>query len=468
MTRATAVIWIGLATAAACSSGASGDSKPSARGSATAVVPSGPALPRVDEPGRVMMLTNAKPGALVLVDPSGKLELAPAGPAWNGDLAVKNRVAVQIHQLRQQVLAAMATVGGPVADAARVELDTGRRDAQVQRATNDPYDAQLARQQAIDQARAAGILGSTGGMIPGDPDVPSAGRLHGSRAMPIDGIAKTAPLVLPAPDAPASAIVDVVHRTGGVIGVSHAGKLAALSVGFEIGEDQHTRGASTWLEILLDDRGVHLIVQPDDQETIVPAAGGKIDLDTVRTGYRAIRNNANGRERNIDILVNPKMQAQQLVDLLVALEGADAHHVSLALGPLTREERHKGIETARKASGGIGVGGALTGTNRVAAGSLNAQGDLDKVTIRDTVKRQLPRIQDCYEQALTRNPSLQGTVQTQFFINPDGTVAVASVSGLDDQMEACVGTILKAIEFPKPKGGGGVQVNYPFSFRPTP
>jgi hypothetical protein len=27
--------------------------------------------------------------------------------------------------------------------------------------------------------------------------------------------------------------------------------------------------------------------------------------------------------------------------------------------------------------------------------------------------------------------------------------------------------VIHAIEFPKPKGGGGVQVNYPFTFRPA-
>ena len=31
----------------------------------------------------------------------------------------------------------------------------------------------------------------------------------------------------------------------------------------------------------------------------------------------------------------------------------------------------------------------------------------------------------------------------------------------------CVAGVISSIEFPKPKGGGGVQVNYPFTFRPT-
>ena len=34
-------------------------------------------------------------------------------------------------------------------------------------------------------------------------------------------------------------------------------------------------------------------------------------------------------------------------------------------------------------------------------------------------------------------------------------------------MSSCVAGVIKGIEFPKPKGGGGVQVNYPFNFRPT-
>ena len=34
-------------------------------------------------------------------------------------------------------------------------------------------------------------------------------------------------------------------------------------------------------------------------------------------------------------------------------------------------------------------------------------------------------------------------------------------------VSGCVAGVIKGIEFPKPKGGGGVQVNYPFNFRPT-
>jgi hypothetical protein len=52
----------------------------------------------------------------------------------------------------------------------------------------------------------------------------------------------------------------------------------------------------------------------------------------------------------------------------------------------------------------------------------------------------------------------------QFFIRPDGKVASATASGVDSEVASCVAEVIKKIEFPKPKGGGGVQVSYPFVF----
>ena len=56
----------------------------------------------------------------------------------------------------------------------------------------------------------------------------------------------------------------------------------------------------------------------------------------------------------------------------------------------------------------------------------------------------------------------------QFFISPTGTVTTSTASGLDGAVASCVAGVIKNIEFPKPKGGGGVQVkSYPFEFRPS-
>jgi hypothetical protein len=123
---------------------------------------------------------------------------------------------------------------------------------------------------------------------------------------------------------------------------------------------------------------------------------------------------------------------------------------------------------------GYGVGGGRGGMRgrsaavpTVSIGQPSAQGDLDKAIIRRYIKRNLQKIQYCYEKELLAKPGLSGTVATQFFITPNGNVASASGSGVDPNVANCVANVIKAIEFPKPKGGGGVQVNYPFTFRPA-
>ncbi|HEU0033615.1 MAG TPA: AgmX/PglI C-terminal domain-containing protein [Kofleriaceae bacterium] len=123
---------------------------------------------------------------------------------------------------------------------------------------------------------------------------------------------------------------------------------------------------------------------------------------------------------------------------------------------------------------GYGVGGGRGGMRgrssavpTVSIGQPNAQGDLDKAIIRRYIKRNIQKIQYCYEKELLAKSNLAGTVQTQFFITPNGNVATASGSGVDPEVANCVANVIKGIEFPKPKGGGGVQVNYPFTFRPA-
>jgi hypothetical protein len=120
---------------------------------------------------------------------------------------------------------------------------------------------------------------------------------------------------------------------------------------------------------------------------------------------------------------------------------------------------------------GYGVGGGRGGMRgrtaavpTVSIGQPNSQGDLDKAIIRRYIKRNIQKIQYCYEKQLLAKPTLSGTVQTQFFITPNGTVASSTGTGVDGEVASCVADVIKNIEFPKPKGGGGVQVNYPFTF----
>ena len=123
---------------------------------------------------------------------------------------------------------------------------------------------------------------------------------------------------------------------------------------------------------------------------------------------------------------------------------------------------------------GYGVGGGRGGMRgrsaavpTVSIGQPNAQGDLDKAIIRRYIKRNIQKIQYCYEKELLAKPGLSGTVQTQFLITGNGNVQSSTGNGVDGNVSSCVAAVIKGIEFPKPKGGGNVQVNYPFTFRPA-
>ncbi len=118
-------------------------------------------------------------------------------------------------------------------------------------------------------------------------------------------------------------------------------------------------------------------------------------------------------------------------------------------------------------SGRGGMRGRQSSVPQVRIGQPQSVGDLDKAIIRRYIKRNIQKITYCYEKQLLARPGLEGTVGTQFFISPNGTVASSAAKGVDDEVASCVAAVIKAIEFPKPKGGGGVQVNYPFNFRPT-
>ena len=92
-------------------------------------------------------------------------------------------------------------------------------------------------------------------------------------------------------------------------------------------------------------------------------------------------------------------------------------------------------------------------------------GELDRQTVRRYIGHHRDRIRYCYEAQRMARPTLAGTVNAQFFITPQGTVASSTASGLDEQVDRCVAGVIKDIEFPR--SGIGVQVSYPFSFVPS-
>ena len=121
---------------------------------------------------------------------------------------------------------------------------------------------------------------------------------------------------------------------------------------------------------------------------------------------------------------------------------------------------------------GYGVGGGRGGMRghasvpTVSVGQPKAVGDLDKAIIRRYIKRNIQKLQYCYEKQLLAKPEIKGTVTATFKISADGVVATSSANGVDPAVSECVAGVIGGIEFPKPKDGGVVDVNFPLDFSP--
>jgi Ca-activated chloride channel family protein len=119
---------------------------------------------------------------------------------------------------------------------------------------------------------------------------------------------------------------------------------------------------------------------------------------------------------------------------------------------------------------GIGVGyGASVSYHapsppKVVIGQPMVVGDLDKTIIRRYVHRSEDKIRYCYEKRLVAKPSISGTITAHFTVSPAGSVLASKADGFDDEVATCIADVVKEIDFPATKGGGAVQINYPFTF----
>ncbi|PIP94197.1 MAG: hypothetical protein COW00_13290 [Bdellovibrio sp. CG12_big_fil_rev_8_21_14_0_65_39_13] len=95
-------------------------------------------------------------------------------------------------------------------------------------------------------------------------------------------------------------------------------------------------------------------------------------------------------------------------------------------------------------------------------------GSMDPELLRKILREYLPQFRHCYQQELTRNEELKGVVDLNFRIESNGGVTKVAIKSKSAQFSAtgsgCMANVLRLIEFPKPKGGGVVDVKQPLNF----
>ena len=97
-------------------------------------------------------------------------------------------------------------------------------------------------------------------------------------------------------------------------------------------------------------------------------------------------------------------------------------------------------------------------------------GGMDPDIIRKIIQDHIPQFRYCYQKELdVASSEFSGVVKLNFIIASSGRVSragVDSVSPLPAKVKGCVVNVLKGIKFPRPMGGGTVEVNQPFNFYP--
>lgn len=98
-------------------------------------------------------------------------------------------------------------------------------------------------------------------------------------------------------------------------------------------------------------------------------------------------------------------------------------------------------------------------------------GSMDPDIIRRILREHIPQFRFCYQKELdaTGNQKMSGVVPINFVIGASGHVTQAGIksgSGLPPKVQKCVTNVLYGIRFPRPMGGGTVEVDQPINFYP--
>lgn len=96
-------------------------------------------------------------------------------------------------------------------------------------------------------------------------------------------------------------------------------------------------------------------------------------------------------------------------------------------------------------------------------------GSMDPELLRRILREYIPQFRHCYQQELIQHDEkIKGILDLNFTINAVGKVSKFDIRVKDAQFSKkgvnCMGNVLGLIDFPKPKGGGVVDVRQPLNF----
>lgn len=96
-------------------------------------------------------------------------------------------------------------------------------------------------------------------------------------------------------------------------------------------------------------------------------------------------------------------------------------------------------------------------------------GTLSEQSIKRVIDLHREQLRDCYNKASRSVPGLRTRIAVRWFIDHNGAVRNAGVVNAHPSwppLERCIVAHLSTWRFPRPSGGGTVEIRYPLVFRP--
>ena len=393
-----------------------------------------PPYPLVGKTDAVVPIAKApRPNHVVWIGATGGLELGQPDKVWTGALPKTRAPVANLDTL-------VATVIPPPEPEPEPGTNVGlarERAFERTRPNDDPWAAKRIDVIPVPGRGFERAFASVGARMPDE----------------------TVPIVLASPAAPAATVVKVVTKVGAQLGVAQRGdQLAVLRLSFRpavqgyVLDDTRER----WIELHVGADQIDALSLPSNGRALVPWKKATVDADALRSVYKGL-----GKEPpKLDVFVDQAVTYQRLVDTLVALDELGVTVIGLGESPGAIDKRLDQVIALRAARASY-----TSATAVLEVGRINSQGDLDKREILRVMRTKLADLTACYEPELAKQPELQGEVMMQFFIAPQGKIVQAGARGLGE-VGPCVAKKLEGLQFPLPKGGGGVQVNFQVVFRP--
>lgn len=201
------------------------------------------------------------------------------------------------------------------------------------------------RYRAMREPRPDELTMAAGWAIWFDPDARPHADGSPSRAAQIAGVVVESGtldpmylLIVAPPTLPATTLVEVVSKTRGAIAVTHAGHLRPLHLQFEIRNRIDASPPLFWLEARVSMTGLVIEAVPDVARSLTTLDPKQLaaTLATARTTRGA------PDETPVDVLVDPSVTSQRLVDVLVALDAAGVRQLDLGITPSADELARRG------------------------------------------------------------------------------------------------------------------------------